>query len=194
MAEERRAKLRRLDEFRRRVPHVSASALAAICQAIDADGMPELHDRAAMRAARDQVVASETPYGPVIQTIALERTEHPFEIAHPLAMLWHCFKSFDAWRALMVEKHRQRPSSPERPWSLVLYSDEVTPGALLATQPTRKSQAIYYSFLELGHVALARRGVALCNGASELLRGKGRWRHGTSCRGDLEVALPSARR
>ena len=62
----------------------------------------------------------------------------------------------------MVEKHRQRPSSPERPWSLVLYSDEVTPRAVLATQPTRKSQSIYYSFLELGHVALAREESWLC--------------------------------
>ena len=49
-----------------------------------------------------------------------------------------------------------------RPWSLVLYTDEVTPGAVLATQQTRKLQACYFSFLELGHVALAREDVWFC--------------------------------
>ena len=44
MAEERVAKLRRLDAFRRRVPTVSASALEAICTDIEQHGLPGIFD------------------------------------------------------------------------------------------------------------------------------------------------------
>jgi hypothetical protein len=51
MATERAAKLRRLNDFRRSVPHVTATALAAICGAIEEHGMPDAHSRNAIRAA-----------------------------------------------------------------------------------------------------------------------------------------------
>ena len=41
MMDDRAAKLRRLNSFRRRLPHCSARALAAILKDIKANGMPE---------------------------------------------------------------------------------------------------------------------------------------------------------
>ena len=162
MSDARTAKLRRLDGFRRRVPHVTGSALDAICRDIATHGMPELHSRQHQSEARNLVVRTPTPHGAIHQTITLEGVADALDVAHPLAMLWHVFAHCSAWRALMIKKHSEQPSSVERPWRLVLYTDEVTPGAVLATQPTRKSQACYYSFLELGHAALSMEDVWFC--------------------------------
>ena len=49
-----------------------------------------------------------------------------------------------------------KPPSPEAPWNLILYSDEVTPGNPLSPANHRKYQAIYWSFLEFGPPALSR--------------------------------------
>ena len=48
---DRAAKLRKLDDFRRRVPHVSASALSAIIAELRDDPL-EVHDRNSIRDAR----------------------------------------------------------------------------------------------------------------------------------------------
>ena len=41
--------------------------------------------------------------------------------------------------------HTENPGSPEKPWSLLLYSDEVVPGNPLASRINRKVYAIYGS-------------------------------------------------
>ena len=55
-----------------------------------------------------------------------------------------------------MDRHAEKPSSIDQPWRLVLYSDGIVPGNVLALMPSRKSDCIYYSFAELGHAALAR--------------------------------------
>ena len=53
MAQESAAKARKLNAFRRRLPHCSASALGAILQAVQYTGLPEGGvGRGALRAAR----------------------------------------------------------------------------------------------------------------------------------------------
>ena len=44
--------------------------------------------------------------------------------------------------------HLDNPSSEARPWRLILYSDEVTPGNQLKVDNKRKIQAIYWSLHE----------------------------------------------
>ena len=159
MNDTRATKLRRLDRFRRRVPAVTASALAAILKTVEEDGIPELYTRKAQADARRIIASSDTPYGPLIQTLTLDcpkRQTLEFPIAEPFAMLWHCFYNCSSFRRLFVQRHSQNPSSADHPWTLILYTDEVTPGNVLATITTRKLQAIYVSFLELGPAALAR--------------------------------------
>ena len=53
MADDRQAKLRRVEDFRRRVPHVSVSALSAIRQDISKHGLPEFDRREYFREACD---------------------------------------------------------------------------------------------------------------------------------------------
>ena len=118
MGDTRETKLRRLDRFRRRVPAVTASALEAILKTVEGDGIPELYTRRAQADARRIIASSNTPYGPLIQTLTLDcpnRQTLEFPIAEPFAMLWHCFYNCGAFRRLFVQMHNQRPSSAAAP-------------------------------------------------------------------------------
>jgi hypothetical protein len=48
------------------------------------------------------------------------------------------------------------PSTPQTPWSLLVAFDEFSPGNKLATDQTRKTMVLSFTFLELGGSALAR--------------------------------------
>ena len=70
---------------------MSHRALVAILKAAAAEPLPELGSRRDIGRARDEVVRTETPYGPLHQTIAVELTaggELTLEIQHPVAMLY----------------------------------------------------------------------------------------------------------
>ena len=56
---------------------------------------------------------------------------------------------------LLLDRHASTPSSPERPWSLIMYTDEVVPGLALAARDDRKFWAVYASFLEFGPLTLS---------------------------------------
>ena len=62
-AEGRRAKLRRSDAFRRRNPYVSASALSALLDDVEQNGIPELHTEKACYEASEGVINEDTDYG-----------------------------------------------------------------------------------------------------------------------------------
>ena len=70
-SELRSSKLRRLDSFRRSLPHVSASSLSAILSAIATQGLPDRHSRWDLGQARSEAVQELTPYGPILQTLTL---------------------------------------------------------------------------------------------------------------------------
>ena len=159
MAEPREAKLRRLDAFRRALPHVSGRALAAILDKVRRDGVPELHGRCHLQEAREIASYGDTPFGPIQQTIDLEGVDGaaiPLEVQHPLATLYHACKqggSFsDYMRAMLIEQ----PPGPADPWHLVMYTDGLTPGDAFKTQNLRKLDVVYFSMLELGVVALCK--------------------------------------
>ena len=102
MAEGRGPKLRRLERLRRRVPHASVSALTSILKDVS-DDIPELGtSRGQFREARDATVASDTPYGTVVQHTELPAASGgvpiPVCFAAPFALLWHvCSVSKPFW-------------------------------------------------------------------------------------------------
>jgi len=49
--------------------------------------------------------------------------------------------------AMAWEKH---PSTEETPWHLIVFDDEIVPGAVLKLDNRRKMQGVYLAFLELG--------------------------------------------
>ena len=162
---ERKEKLRKLKNFRRQLPHVSASALSAILKAVKEDGVPDVIDRASMRQARDDVSKTMTPYGPILQTIEVVSTSDvpkQLYIANPFAMLHIALASCAQFRKFFHDRLLETPPSPDAPWHLVLYSDEVTPGNPLSAANKRKFQAIYWSFHEFGPSALAHEESWFC--------------------------------
>ena len=66
-------KLRQLNTFRRKRPHVSASALAATLQGCKDEGIPDLVDRRSIRQARDLVCSERTPFGDIIQYLEVRK-------------------------------------------------------------------------------------------------------------------------
>ena len=156
---EREAKLRKLNRFRRALPHVTASALSAILIAVRQYGAPDMHNRVSLREARELQTQAETPFGPIVQTVEVvsknDETVH-LQAANPFAMLWTAVSECKPFMDLLKTRLLQKPSTIDEPWQIALYSDEVTPGNPLATGNHRKFHAMYWTFLELGSNALSR--------------------------------------
>ena len=163
---DRASKLKRLNAFRRTLPHCSASALAAIIAAVQEHGVPDGGgNRKRYRDARNAHLTEQTPHGPVIQRIEMidkqNNTTHMC-VAHPVAYLWKATKECEPFRLFLRATLLKNPPNPDKPWNIVLYSDEVTPGNPLATLNQRKFQAVYWSFLEFGTNALSHEEAWLC--------------------------------
>ena len=161
----RPTKLRKLDDLRRRNPHVTQAALHSILKDVEKHGLPDLSSRQNMTEARAMLANTETRYGPLIQNIEVEMDDHsikPILVLNVFAFLSHTFNACAAWRKLLVDTHRRHPSSVESPWSLVLYNDEVTPGNALAPDLVRKCQTIYASFKQFGTAILSRENAWMC--------------------------------
>ena len=159
MAQESAAKARKLNAFRRRLPHCSASALGAILQAVQDTGLPEGGvGRGALRDARDYQCNEETSYGSLIEHIWVKTSTgewHAIPICNPFAFLLVAVRDCCQFNSFLLARLQDHPSTPDNPWTLLIYSDEVTPGNPLATMNNRKFHAVYWSFLEFGRNALS---------------------------------------
>ena len=134
----REAKLRRLNDFRRSKAYCSASALAQILTDIKKHGLPELTDRNSMRDARNLVTATPGAYGSILQTMDCVDNDGAVQripIANPFASWSAAVEESCGFRAFLKQQLQLHPSSPETPWSLIVYTDEVTPGNPLTAEP-----------------------------------------------------------
>ena len=113
---DRATKLRRLNVFRRSLPHVSGSALAAALDEITRHGVPELHGRHHLCQATT-AVAQETPYGNLlvpIKLVALDGTIKTMDVVNPLAMLLLAAE-LPGMDALVQARFSKSLPSPENP-------------------------------------------------------------------------------
>ena len=156
---DRPAKLQRLEDLKRSVPHVSGRALTAILHRVRAAGLPELTSRKNQQDARDTLAYKETPFGPMQRTADLVGADgrlirlhvtNPHAILHQTAVQGGSFSTFLQHRLV------ERPPSQLVPWHLILYSDGITPGDAFRTGNERKLEAVYFSLLELGMAALSQ--------------------------------------
>ena len=156
---DRAAKLRRLETFRRKLPHISQTALHSVLDEVQRSGVPETHSRRSVYRAREEDAHQLTPYGPLHQDCHLDMLvgpPSPLRICHPLAFLWLVYTTCPAFARFIDARHAAAPSTAAHPWSLCLYTDEVTPGNPLTVAPSRKIQVVYWSLLEFGAEALCR--------------------------------------
>jgi hypothetical protein len=165
-ADSREAKLRKMSRWRRSLPHVSMSALSAVLKEASTGGIPELHNRNQLREATAQEMNDETPYGKMLVDVEVVKKDDGVSemlTINPLALLHKAFAQGGSFTDLIIETLKQKPSSPEAPWQLILYADEVVPGNQLANQNNRKVWVMYFSFVQLGHLVLQKEEAWLCN-------------------------------
>ena len=154
----RAAKLRRLEGLRRDNPHISASALSSVVQDIQVNGLPDLYSRKHIKEARDIKLQEMTAYGPLFSqapVIHKDGTEKQLMFVIFFSLFFALFQQGGSFCSLVKQTLQLCPCSPEKPWEIIFYSDEIVPGQFLQTDSSRKVQAVYLSIKEFGGIALS---------------------------------------
>ena len=157
MSSDRKAKLIKLDGFRRSLPHVSASALSAILAEVSKTGTPEVHSRSSFRDASRLLTTRSTPYGPLLTSMLLhcpDGNTQQIPCVNPLAYLYTVFSQGGSMQQTLQTCFEKHKPSADAPWRLIFYTDEVVPGNPLGHENKRKTWVLYFSFMELGVVRL----------------------------------------
>jgi hypothetical protein len=158
---ERLAKRARVQRLRSKLPYVSQSALSALLKAAQSDeGLPDITSRRSIGKAKDSMVNTATPYGPLHQQVSISRAaagappQH-IEIQNPFAMLYHVCLTCGWYAELLASAMAAKPCTVAEPWSLVLYTDEILPGNQLGYKGARKMWGFYWHIMELGPLHLS---------------------------------------
>jgi len=139
--------------------YISHRGIEALLTAVQKEGFPTNFTKSSQLRARNHVASTPVAtYGKLVEPIELPlkngRTQVVW-IQNPLAALcdaMHNLKGYASMvRKAMGEAH---PPSSDKPWHLVIYSDEISMSPL--KEDRRKTMAVYYSFLELGADLLMR--------------------------------------
>ena len=167
MDERKRGKLRRIEGLRRRLPHISASSFVAVLKELQDDAFDESITRALVQQARDVTMNDDTPYGKILITLQLDcidGSSYDMPIADPFAMLYSLIKNCHGFARLVARTLDRHPNSFDKPWRMVLYSDEVVPGNQMSFHNLRKVWVLYYSFMEFGMAILSMEDAWICIG------------------------------
>ena len=158
MEGERPQKLRKLNNFKRSIPFCSQSALSAILDLVEKEGIPELHNEKQLKEASRAELAKMCHYGPIFEQKVARTVDGGTTTLLFLNLLSYLAASFaqgGGFADLLERCHQSSPSSYARPWHGIFYSDEVHPGNQLSST-TRKTWAVYFSFKEFGQATLSK--------------------------------------
>ena len=139
---------------------VSQSALAKILQKVRTDGLPESCSRRSIKRSREDAVRVLTTHGPLIKTLQINFQEDgnakalDVEYIDPAAMLSHAASVSEAFASFLGGRLEAHSCSYDRPWRLILYADEISPGNQLKHMNARKIQGVYWAFAEYGPAGL----------------------------------------
>lgn len=157
---ERKAKLQKLNHFRRAVPFVSQRALEAIFELVRKDGLPELQLKKHMHETTEATFAERSQYGELVTThtlVGINGANTKCVGVNPLSYMHAAFSQGGSYTDLACRTLSQKGCSPEKPWQLIVYTDEIDPGDPLAPRGhTRKVWSFYFAFVEFGLHALSK--------------------------------------
>ena len=145
-AMDRPAKLRRLHEFRHKVPFVSKSALEGVLKTVQDEGLPELISTKNMREANSALFDQCSQSGPLLfkqPLTTIEGNQQSILFTNLPSWIQGAYSMGGGFHHLLcktMEKHSKL--------HLLVYADEITPGNVLAPVTSRKTWAIYVSFKE----------------------------------------------
>ena len=134
----------------RRGTHVTNVGIEKILQYVKDHGLPDrFSDSSQTRAVAKCMAELTTPYGPVLQDMAVHLEDGRDDIvyvANPWAMLHITVERCDAFKRFLRECLVKTPCTIANPWGLILYFDEVTPTDALSTKlDQRQVQAVYWT-------------------------------------------------
>ena len=131
--------------------YVSQSGLASVFSALHESGhlLDAPPTRKVIKRARTEDMCIETPYGPLFRDIPL-CTGIRLPIAHPAAMLHHACSQCETFGRFLFQRAQSHPSTPDQPWHIAVYSDEITLGNPMKSDNRRKVKACYWTITELG--------------------------------------------
>ena len=148
------SKRRKISDMRAALPFCSQTALAAICTEIAKKGLPEKTSRFAIWKETKEFLddASMSMYGPLFQSAeaaTVDNAKKNVLFINFLSLLAGAFGKGGAFTSYLLQAHRNSPSTLDRPWRCVAYTDEMHPGNMLNSS-SRKAWCIYIGFLEMG--------------------------------------------
>ena len=140
---------------------VSVRGLADVLKDIKEHGMPDSISRSAIKRARDSALDEDelASYGAIVRSIdvGINSDGEPctFWYADARATLYTLIRECPKLDAFIQQKLVEHPSTPDNPWGLIVYNDEISPGNQLLHHNPRKTQTFYYSFIEFDAEALS---------------------------------------
>ena len=133
----------------RRGAYSTTRAAAKLLKAARDDGVPEHISETTQHRYRRALCARETPYGQLVQDMQLP-SGVSIGFQHPLAMLDVAVQESESLARCIsdaIDEYGQ--PSPDTPWRLVWYCDEIGISPL-AHHDAKKSWGCYWSFVEFG--------------------------------------------
>ena len=115
---DRVSKLRKLNDFRRKVPFVSQRALTTIFEDVRVNGLPELIHRHDMQESSDLVLSDHAEYGDLMTKVTMVGIEGPETgmLVNPLSYLHAAVVQGGSYTQLVLDTYAKKQSSPEAPW------------------------------------------------------------------------------
>ena len=111
--------------------YVSDSALSDILHSLKEEDLSNVPtSRRSLRRTLQDVVNQQTMYGPVMTSIKLPLDsggDMDWDVPMPAALLSRCMQVQNL-ALLVLEIHREKPSSLGAPWKLLYFADECTAG------------------------------------------------------------------
>ena len=132
----------------RRSTYTTTRAAAALLKAARDDGIPDHISESTQHRYRRAMCARETPYGTLVQDLALPHVN--IAVQNPLAMLHISVQESEPLaRCISDAINAYGQPSPEEPWRLIWYHDEIGISPL-AAHDSKKTLGCYWSFVEFG--------------------------------------------
>ena len=149
---------------------VTDAALSAVLQKISHMEV-DVQDLGTSRWSICRAVSADasiqTVHGRVLVEIDLPLVDgsiFKWTIVEPAALLFWLCEMSPGFQTALAATHKRRPSNQKQPWSITVYSDEATPGNMLAQDVTRKSYGFYLQFDEFGPELVSREEMWLIGG------------------------------
>lgn len=115
--------------------------------------------RASLKRTRETAVRDcDGVYGPIVKTMKVEATSGKVDLTYlcPAASLFHASLRCKGFGAVLSAQMAANVPSIDKPWTVCLYADEISPGNQLKVHNARKLWAIYWSLKQLGGKALTQ--------------------------------------